>query len=152
MLEEEMSHYLVYWKPDTVAESTSPALRYSASKQYDKVHPGDVLWIVTSEGPDDLVLVGRQKVDHVVGEIAAKAMLGRTNLWPSPWHVITENPEQKANLDISRHAARLSFDGVVSQLPDGFTGQHLQAMRRLDFDSANLLERLWQLRDQFFDK
>lgn len=139
-----MTHYLVYWKPTTVVENENwTALRHTASNQYGKVSPGDVLWIVTSEEPGDLVLVGRQCVDHVVGKLKAEEMLGTTGLWEADYHAICAEPEDKVNLDISRLASKLSFDGVVDALPEGFTGQHLQSMRRLDYDGANLLERLW---------
>ena len=52
------------------------------------------------------------------------------------------------NLDISRLASKLSIDGVVDALPEGFTGHHLQSMGRLDYDGANLLERLWARRSE----
>jgi hypothetical protein len=147
-----MASYLVYWKPETVvAAQHLPSLKYSASKQYGKIRPGDVLWIVSSEEPDDLVLVGRQHVDRIAGEVEAKSLLGINDLWPADLYAISDSPEDKSNLPISRFASQLSFDGVVGELPQGFSGQHLQAIRRLDFDSAQLLERLWRDRDELFD-
>ena len=51
-------------------------------------------------------------------------------------------------MDISRSARVLSFDGTVETLPEGFTGRHLQTMRRRDHDAATLLERLWAKHDE----
>ncbi len=141
-----MAHYLSYWKPVTVAENEgSPMLEHSASDQYAKLSLGDVLWIVSSEGPNDLVLVGRLRADHVVEQTEAERILGSTGLWEATHHAISDEPEEKMNLDISRRAHDLGFDGVVEWLPEGFTGQHLQALRRLDFDSASLLDRIWAM-------
>jgi hypothetical protein len=145
-----LAHYLKYWKPQTVADSL-PTLNFSASDQYGKIRPGDVLWIVTSEEPGDLVLVGRQKVKRVVGRDEARKVLRTARLWPADFYAISDEPEDKYPIDISRHAYDLVFDGGVTKLPEGFTGQHLQAMRRLDFDSAQLLERLWRDREDLID-
>lgn len=143
-----MAHYLVYWKLETVESnvSHSDSLRHTASAQYGKVRAGDVLWIITSEGPDDLLLVGRQCADKVVRQLEAERILKKPDLWPSDYHVISNKPEKKAYLDISRWARRLSFDGVVQQLPEGFTGRNLQSMRCLDYESEMLMERLWAKR------
>lgn len=144
-----MAHYLIYWKPSTVADGLHlPRLEYSASNQYDKLSVGDILWVVTSEGPDDLVLVGRQRVDHLVHREDAERRLRRRNLWDAELYAITDLPEEKVMLDISRQAGDLTFDGVVESLPAGFTGQHLQTMRRLDGGAAALLERLWARRGE----
>jgi hypothetical protein len=76
-----MSDYLVYWKPSTVADDESqPTIPHSASNQYGKLTGGDVLWIVTSKGPNDLLLVGRQKVDRIVGQMEAERRLQESNL------------------------------------------------------------------------
>jgi hypothetical protein len=109
-------------------------------------HRGDVLWIVTSEGPDDLLLVGRQRVDRIVGQAEAERITGSQNLWKAEYHAMSDDPEDKANLDISRSARRLTFDGSVDRLPRGFTGRNLQTIRRLDEGSGAILERLWAQR------
>lgn len=139
-----MTHYLKYWKPETViANENMESLDHSASDQYDRVAIGDVLWIVTSEGPDDLVLVGRQRVDRIVSQTQAEAILGTSWLWEARYHAISNQPQPVVMVDISLYARRLGFEGTVEYLPEGFTGQHLQAMRRLDFESSGLLERLY---------
>jgi hypothetical protein len=147
-----MAHYLVYWKPEQVAGSEDrPALRFSASNQYGKVAIGDVLWIVTSEELNDLVLVGRQRVDRIVGRLEAERVLRRKSLWDAEYYALSDSPEDKLNRLISFWAFELGFDGPVDRLPDGFTGQNLQTIRRLDFDSEGLMERLWADRDELED-
>ena len=144
-----MAHYLVYWKAQTVADNESSALlMHSASNQYEKVKVGDVSWIVSSEGPNDLVLVGRQSVDQMVGQLEAERITNNPNLWAADLHAITKLPEAKANLDISPWAFDLEFDGGVDSLPDGFSGQHLQTLRRLTYSGINVLERLWARRNE----
>ncbi len=104
--------------------------------------------IVTSEGPGDLLLVGRQQVDRIVGQLEAKAITGTPNLWKTEYHAISDQPDEKVNRDISRSARRLTFNGVVDQLPLGFSGRNLQTIRRLEDGSAALSERLWAGRDE----
>jgi len=138
-----MSHYLVYWKPKTVADREHiPLLGHTASNQYGRLEIGDVLWVVTSEGANDLLLVGRQQVDHIVGQRTAEEMLG-TDLWEADYHVISDEPEYKENLNISPRADDITFVGDNPSLPDDFTGQHFQSMRQLDFSGVITLERIW---------
>lgn len=140
-----MRNFFVYWKPQTVvANQSTSELGHSASNQYDKLRIGDILWIVTSEEPDDLVLVGRQRVDRIVGKFEAAQILRNSRLWDADHHVVADSPEPVVNLDLSRHAHEFRFVGGTKSLPGGFTGQHLQTMRQLDYDSVNLLERLYR--------
>lgn len=141
-----MAAYLVYWKPETVADSQLPSLQYSASNQYGKLAIGDILWIVTSEGPNDLVLVGRQFVDQIVEYDEAVNRLGTTELWNAKFYALSDAPEAKENLTISSWASQLRFRGSANALPEGFTGRHFQTIRCLDEKSAELLERLWKSR------
>jgi hypothetical protein len=144
-----MAHYLVYWKAKTVADNESSVLlMHSASNQYEKVNVGDVLWIVSSEGPNDLVLVGRQSVDQLVGQLEAERTTNTRNLWAADRHAISKSPDEKANLNISPWAFDLEFDGGVDSLPEGFSGQHLQSIRRLTYSGINVLERLWARRNE----
>lgn len=149
-----MAHYLAYWKPETavVNDEGNPSLDHAASNQFGKVKPGDILWIVTSEGPGDLVLVGRLKVDKVVGQLEAERLTGSRDLWEADYHVICHSPEEKIYLDLSSRASRLSFEGAVDSLPEGFTGQHLQTMRRLDYHTEQYLEQLWARRNEVEDQ
>jgi len=46
-------------------------------------------------------------------------------------------------IDINAVALKLRFVGGKDRLPSGFTGQHLQALRRLTPESSDLLVRHW---------
>jgi hypothetical protein len=144
-----MAHYLVYWKPETVAAGLAIAkLQHSASNQYDRLSARDVLWIVTSEEPGDLVLVGRQRVDRIVNQAEAEKQTLNKQVWQAKYHAICDEPEEKMLIDISRLAEQLSFEGVVEELPENFSGKNLQTMRRLDDRSAEILENIWVKRHE----
>ena len=139
-----MSHFIAYWTPDSVAANEQrPLLGHVPSNQLHKVRIGSVLWVVTSEEPNDLVLVGRLRVDRILSQSQACAFLDDWNLWQAKYHAVCDEPQLKVNLDISRYARSLTFEGPTKRLPVGFTGQSFQALRRLDVSSANLHERLF---------
>ena len=140
-----MAEYLIYWKPETVIrnQERNHCIFHTASNQYAKVNVGDRLWIVTSEAVDDLVLVGRQRIDRILSQSQANALFPGEPVWKARFHAICDKPEEIIALDISAWARRLSFDGSVEYLPKGFTGQHLQTMRRLTGEAVNELEKLW---------
>ena len=142
-----MPDYLFYWKPETVnATPEHGPLLYSASDQFDRLASGDVLWIVTSQGRNDLRLVGRIAVMQVTSSQAeARAHVGRQDLWEAGWYALAD-PEQaqpKQDLSIGHIAAELRFEGTPDHLPADFSGQNLQSMRRLTTESADLLEQQW---------
>jgi hypothetical protein len=140
-------HHFHYWKPEQVAfELKEPSGRphfHTASDQFGKVQPGDILWTVTFES-GRLKLVARLLVDEVVSLRSAKKRMA--NPFPSRWHAFavagTEEPARK--VDISAQAMKLRFDGVVDRLPRGFAAQSFQSMRRLTPESARLIEDLWR--------
>jgi hypothetical protein len=139
-----MAHFLVYLKPGTVlADEHVANLPHSASNQYDRLSTRDVLWIVTSEGVDDLVLVGRQQVDRIVNQAEAEKLTLNRQVWQAKYHAVCDHPEQKMLIDISRRAMQLGFEGAIETLPSGFSGKNLQTMRRLDDDSAEMLQKIW---------
>jgi hypothetical protein len=119
-------------------------MTHTSRNSFPKVGAGDVLWIVTSGGPDDLALVGRLRVDRILARAQAERALRRKNLWRADWYAICNAPkEQQIRMNISQYARKLSFDGGVTRLPTGFTGMNLQALRRLDDDGRELMEHLW---------
>lgn len=142
-----MAHYLVYWKPnDYLLEWIGTPNNHSASNQYDRVANGDTLWIVTSNGPDNLVLFGRQQAVEIVDHDTACRRLKTDDLWEADFHAITLNPEAYVYEDISDQARRIGFqtkDDKNKNLPEGFTGRNLQRMRTLDADGIALLTEIW---------
>lgn len=145
-----MAHYLVYWKPATVvADRDVDVLRHAASNQFGRLATQDVLWIVTSEEPGDLVLVGRMRVDRVVNQAEAEKATLSNHLWQAEYHAICDSPEPKIILDITPLALALSFCGAIDELPEKFTGKNLQTMRQLDDESAEMLESVWNRKEQY---
>jgi 5-methylcytosine-specific restriction enzyme A len=145
-----MAHYLLYWRPDTVRNMRSDTLLYYAgSDQFTRMHvaPGDVLWGVTSFEPGDLRLVGRIQVSEVTTSRERASKLARGGwLWEHAGEFVFGTPETsrpKQDLDISEAATTLTFERNAERLPENFSGQHLQSMRRLTDASAGLLEQQW---------
>lgn len=144
------THFLCYWKPRTYAEqidSGNITLTHTASDQLDpkRITSGDVLWFVTSRERRRLTLFGRQIVGRIVTTADARRLLGTSNLWNARWHVISTKGSEEVvhDVDISGEAHALRFVGDVRRLPVDFSGQHLQRVRTLALESADLLQTLW---------
>lgn len=142
-----MTHYLIYWKPETskfAYTQTDELLCHSASEQYRKLGIGDVLWIVGCYEPDHLLLVGRQRVDRILSQHDADRLY-EEDLWEANYRAISNEPERPRRTDISSIARDLQFvSETANSLPRGFTGQHLQSMRRLDRESEKMMEEAWE--------
>src|SRR5687768_16440199 len=106
-----MADFLVYWKPDTVEDSSS-LLKHAGSNQLDRVAPGDTLWITTA-WKGDLHLVGRIKVGRRATQKEAERALGVDRLWEAEHHILaepgTEMPAVRVRL--SDEVSRLRFLG-----------------------------------------
>ena len=141
---------MVYWKPETVAFNLrgKNKLGHSASNQYRRIDVGDVLWIVSSRGFGDLLLINRQKVgrlatvDELSDEEAAR-------LWQSDYHAFADSASPLICVDISDVAGRLRFEGTSDRLPDEFSGRNFQTMRKLDPKTIELMESVWRERKRF---
>ena len=76
------SHYLLYAKPTTGAAQLTEGepLRYVASNQLSTVEPRDTVWLVSApEG--QLTVLGRVRVDRIVGGDEAERHLGSGKIW-----------------------------------------------------------------------
>ncbi len=142
------SDFLLYAKPKTFellfAEGDTE-LRHWGSAQFKKLDLGDRLWIVTMPH-DQLLLVGPIMVGAITDFKGAAEEMGTDDLWDSVFHVLA--PPDTVELarrshDITDIAPRLRFIGTKDRLPEVFTGQSLQTMRRLTPESALELERTW---------
>jgi hypothetical protein len=142
-----MKHYLFYWKPDTVDDvPDGTPLLYGASEQFDRIVPGDVVWVVTSPARDALILVGRLNVVRVTSSLSeAQAWVGRQDLWTANWYALADKGQArpKQDIDISKSAAELRFRSEFERLRAGNWGQQLQSMRRLTDRSAAMLQHVW---------
>jgi hypothetical protein len=135
-----MADYLTYWKYETAAREEGKVLNHSASEQYAKLVPGDILWFVTYEGRT-LFLIGRMEVEDVVDEKEAMRRLRNYNLWEATYHVLAreDSASQVVRIDIMAIASKLRFISEIDRLPRNFTAQSVRSMRRLTDESVDLL-------------
>lgn len=147
-------HFLMYWKYKTVKDkmaSPQPAMMdHSGSDQYDRVKPGDHIWIVTQpEKTSKLVLFGHLRVGRVLNnkdELAKALQRDPATLWSAKYYVISDPypPEFCDFVDITEIALELRFSGSNDRLAERAWAQSLQTMRTLTPESASLLHERWQ--------
>lgn len=152
-IENTPRHFMQYWKAkqvDTELASKSPLL-HSGSEQLDKVSPGDILWIVTVRHPGHLHLIGPIHVGKIVSLQEAKRQFG-ANVWDATYHVIAENGFEEPIREMSLMSIAADLRFISSKNRDRLTvkwakvdGKQLQTIRRLEIDSAKLLEKMWSM-------
>lgn len=138
-----MNHYLQYWKHHS--DDQQIVLDHTASDQLGKVHPGDIIWVITIKARR-LYLLGPIVTLQVVSQREAERRLGTKDLWRAVFHVIARPSTivKGRLLDLTPVAARLRFIGRVTRLPQGFTGRSFQKIRRLTPESVLLIEQHWK--------
>lgn len=136
-----MADHLTYWRPKTVEDELGRPISHAGSEQFGGVEVGDTLWFV-SMLDQRLHLIGSLSVSRVMSQTEAVLEFGHENVWKARYHVVAmPGTEVVARAhDISGIASELRFEGGVDRLPAGFSGQSLQAMRRLTPESAILLQ------------
>jgi len=154
-----VAHFIKYWKWPTVQpryDEPVPTLRHMGSRQFSRVAPGDVIWMITVQpGTDLLFLVGKLTVGWIGDRDAAAQRLGNPQLWDAPFHVIAQEVvagrgqgEPFKEISLRQVAAELRFvspsgkDRLRTAGGRVYPAQ-LQTMRRLTDASAQLLGRLW---------
>lgn len=142
-----MRHILQFWKVEQADANVGQRLDHTASAQFDRVSPGDVLWIVTVRD-HRLKLLGRLVVDAIVNQREAERRLGRTNLYPAPLHAISARGiEAVREIDIQDIAGKLRFNSPHDRLtfrhPDVTDGKQLQSLRELSEKAAEELSERW---------
>lgn len=154
-----MAHFLKYWKWPTVQpryDEAVPTLRHMGSRQFRRVAPGDVIWMVTVQpGTDILFLVGKLTVGWIGDRDTAAQRLGNPRLWDAPLHVIAREvsegwgqgePFKEISLRAVAGDLRFISPGGRDRLRSSGGRVHptqLQTMRQLSGESAQLLTRLW---------
>jgi hypothetical protein len=147
-----MSDFLMYWRPETADNALAGEdllLNHSASGQYDRLTPGDTLWIATAWPGGILTLIGRLVVGVVTDQATASKLLGTDDLWDAPYHVVAAEgtAEPMREVDLTDLATQLRFVSAHDRLTviDGrVNANQLQAMRQLTADSARLMESRWR--------
>jgi len=144
--------YLSYWKRATVQrvlEEDSPLLGHAASEQYDRLAPGDTVWIVTTWSGGHLMLLGPILVDQLTDRETAARVLGTDDLWEASHHILAPSGREAParDVDLSDIAAELRFESPRADRLDlsdpAKVASQLQAMRRLTPASAALLRERW---------
>jgi len=143
-----MAHYLLYWKPEGVADSIGP-LHWAASTHMARVSPGDVLWAVSMPRSGEFELVSRIEVQRVTqSEGEVREHIGRDDFWRADWYAL--GPREAAlpnqHIPITDVLREVRFEGdrpELPQAPDPIHAMNIRAMRRISDDSVALLEETW---------
>jgi len=154
-----VAHFIKYWKWPTVQpryDEAVPTLRHMGSRQFSRVAPGDVIWMVTVQpGTDLLFLVGKLAVGWLGDRDEAAQRLGNPRLWNAPFHVIAQEviegrgpgePFKEINLREVAEDLRFVSPSGKDRLRAAGGRVHptqLQTMRRLTSESAQRLTQLW---------
>jgi len=124
-----LTHFLLYWRLDTVENTDSESPQYYAGSEWigkDGVRRGDTLWVVTSPAQGKLILVARIAVTRVVHSRAKAVRIGDESAWRDAEHFAFDRREDsrpKQEIDITSIARRLTFEGGVQRLPRSFDGK-----------------------------
>jgi hypothetical protein len=152
--------FLQYWK-FTQAEydiSLNSPLKHSGSAQFNRVHPGDTVWLASVASDGQLFLVGRILVNAIVAHSQAETLFQDEVIYPSSLHVIAEpgTEEMPRLVNLAAVAAELRFESSSGrsclQIEDGRVNpQQLQTMRLLTTESAQLLTKSWETTESLPD-
>jgi len=139
-----MRHFLQYWRTYSPEIGLGKPLTFAASAQFERLQPGDVLWIVALK-QRRLTLLGRLVVASIVNWENAVKELGE-DIYEAPLYALAKKDtvHDLVEVDIHQLAARLRFNSAKDRLnlpdPDCTNGQQLQTMRELTPEIASLLE------------
>jgi predicted HNH restriction endonuclease len=147
-----MADYLSYWTPQNARHDEGSTFDCAWNSRYDKVKPGDVLWMVTAEN-NSLFLLARGVVSKAMTQRDAKKdpfFKEKVN-WPSEaesgwekyWVIIAEPRSIIKWRDITDVATQLRFESksnpTLYETPAKW-GNALQTLRTLTPESAKLLQ------------
>lgn len=142
--------WMHYWKAPQIRDGLEAGrLTHVASQQFNKVEPGDRVWIVSVNGAGRLYTIGYVDArDKLTWEEANRRV--DYEPWNADWHFIV--PERLAIqariVDLQKIAPRLRFISPTRPrltVNGGRTnGQELQSIRKLQPESARLLAELWE--------
>lgn len=153
-----MASFTQYWKSTTCDAMFAngldgETLDHTAGDLFTQrgVGPGDKIYVVNNfQG--NLVLVGRLEVDKIVSQAEAERLLGTTDLWDAPEHVIAKpgssTPKRFERIVPMELTKQLLFQGAKGfespkfESEDRLDRQTLRGVRRLSDGSARLLENL----------
>ncbi len=139
--------FLVYWLQKQIQQGlVDRVLDHSASGQFSRVAPGDVLWICGGTATNRLVTLGPIRVAEIVGQREAARRL-RYKPWPARWHVLCARDEEAVAREVSLEVIlpELEFESSQRRYLDLSKpiGRQLQTMRQLTEKSAQRISALW---------
>jgi hypothetical protein len=147
----EPRYFLQYWlfrQLDTELACKAP-LVHSGSNQFDRVLPGDVVWIVSVRQKGEMRLVGPILVDRVVDQQEAIRRFG-SSVWNASYHIIARDGtetqiREKSLKEIASQLRFISPSGRdrLTVINGRVDGKELQRLRRLTTNSADLLHSIW---------
>lgn len=145
--------FLMYWKWKTNRlEDDDWQIVDAVSDQFERVHPGDTLWLVTippdSTGHTSMhfVLLGRLRVRAIVDRPTAVQMLGTDDIYADADLIAVAEPgteERIQHIDIAHLAPYIRFNSPKDRLTitdSKVNPQALQSLRELTADSVALLD------------
>ncbi len=139
-----MRDFLQYWRTYSPEIGFGKPLTFSASAQFVRLKPGDVLWIVALK-QRRLTLLGRLEVATIENRENAVKQIGE-DTYEAPLYALAKKDtvHDLIEIDIQELAARLRFNSVKGSLnlpdPDCTNGQQLQTMRELTPETTSLLQ------------
>jgi hypothetical protein len=147
-----MADYLSYWTPQNARQDEGSTFNCAWNSRYEKVKPGDVLWMVTAEN-NSLFLLAKGIVSKSMPQSEAKKdqfFKEKVN-WPTEsesgwekyWVVIGEPHSIIEWRDITDVAMQLHFESKSNPTmydDPAKWGNALQTLRTLTPESAQLLQ------------
>lgn len=146
MASTEVRQYLSYSKPDQVLDDGRSRLTHWYSRQYKRLHPGDIVWLITME-EGRLYTIGAIEIG---GVYSPEELIAAESAWEGDegcYGIFADRDRAclSAQTDLTELAPRLRFVSTNrDRLPDEFRPEHFQTMRRLTDESAALIEAAWR--------
>jgi hypothetical protein len=145
-----MTHYLLYWKPETASNhwTSGAPISYAASEQISetKLEPGDVVWACSAPMPQNkLCLVARFKVDVILNQEEAQKAFG-DDIWSASHYVKPTHRQIPRKVILGKDQVRaisIESDHSPNLDPEKPLGNQLQKMRKLTSEAANILDDCW---------
>lgn len=150
------SHFLIYLNELDVFElvGRGEPLRLLPGNDFSEVFTGDTLWVVSLINGRELALAGRLIVESFVDSKDAAKVLRGLDLPKDQSYAFAEDDkvEPLRPVPIDSIAAELRFLGPVNsfEMVGGVVGMdELESILKLDRESAELLEEIWDEVSQF---
>ena len=144
------SSWLVYWKqPQIVKALQRGSLDAAASAQFDRVEPGDRVWVSGQAETGRLATIGYIDVAERITRSAARRRLG-SKVYDAPWVIVAEQVDVVTSrmVEFGALTRKIRFVSRTNDRLSAARGRvnpkQLQTLRRLQPTSAAALAKLWE--------